>query len=610
MKKLVSFLLSAAMILSLAACGNGDGASSQSNEPTDSSGKSSSAAASTSEESSKDQDESKSEPSNEDEVTLTAFIQQSVTSESGIWKGWGAQRLLEDLNIKIDFYPTGNEVEQKLAQYLAAGDLPDIVGLKGLDQAQYAMDAKMLLDLNEYKDYIPAVFDGSLYEQAIQYSMDKTSNNTGGLFILPTAVGPVSYNAFNWVPLLQWDTYKKVGSPRPATLEDYLDIVEKMVAEKPETPDGEKVYGFSLFSDWDKYTAVQAATLSFFYGIDTEYVSHLMETDIITNETKSLLADDSFYKRSLQFYFDANQRGLLDPDSMTQTFSNVEAKYNSGRVMFSHYSWMTGNYNSPASGHVNNEEAPDGYANVPADDMKIYEAPDQTIGRNWYFAVSQGTKSPERAAQLINWLFDPDVNAFLSNGPEGVAWEFDENGEPYVTEEGWDIVDNKAEPLMPEETGGGLFQDGVYTFNTLGAASSYIMEDGYTLSYRYWPTTPLHNLNLMKLENNKLLTEWMDNGDEAVVLDDYLRPQGMISQASQAVNMVPPVSDEMEMTVAQIGEIVKKYSWQMIYASSQEEFDRLWTEMQTQADGLGMPGIVEYYTDAWQDALDLVGDYE
>jgi len=56
---------------------------------------------------------------------------------AGIWQGWGAKKLYDDLKLKIDFDPTGNEVETKLQQYLVAGQLPDLVGLKGLDQAQH-----------------------------------------------------------------------------------------------------------------------------------------------------------------------------------------------------------------------------------------------------------------------------------------------------------------------------------------------------------------------------------------------------------------------------------------------------------------------------------------
>ena len=55
-----------------------------------------------------------------EEVTLTGFVMQSVTGESGIWEGWGAQKLYDDLKIKLELDPTGNEVETKLQQYLVA----------------------------------------------------------------------------------------------------------------------------------------------------------------------------------------------------------------------------------------------------------------------------------------------------------------------------------------------------------------------------------------------------------------------------------------------------------------------------------------------------------
>ncbi len=574
-KKALSLILCLSMALSLVACG-------ASKDPSkESSG-----------------DGSKGE---KEKITLSAFIQQSVTSESGIWAGWGAAKLFDDTKIEINFWPTGNEVEQKLNQYLAGGSLPDIIGFKGLDQAQLAMDAEMLVPLDEYKELLPNVFESGYYDDAIAYTQKYTSNDTGKLFIIPTAIGPVAYNSYNWVPQLQWDAYKKIGSPEINTLEDYLDVVEQMVAVKPTTKDGEKVYGFSLFSDWDKYTALQVSTLSFFYGIDTEYVSHLMETNVVTKEIKPIFEEDSFYKRALKFYFEANQRGLLDPDSITQTFSNVDAKLSAGRVMFSHFSWLTGSYNSPASGNVNNEVAPDGYAGILANDMKVYEAPDQTIGRNWYFAISKNCKEIERACEFINWLYSSEVEHYLTNGPEGSIWNYSSTGEPQISTEGWNVVDNKTEPIMPLEAGGS-FQDGVFPFNTLGMQASTIMKDGYSLSYRYWPSTLERNPSLMKQEVNKFLG--------TSTLAEYLYSKDMIAKSTQAVNMIPTISDEMEMVIAQIGEVVKKYSWQMVYAKDEDEFESIWKKMKSDAEGLGMKEVASYYENAWTNALGIVKDFE
>lgn len=538
---------------------------------------------------------------NSAEMILTAFVQQSVASDDGIWEGWGAQKLYEDTNIKVDFYASGNEVEQKLKQYMAAGNLPDIIGFRDLDEVQLLMDADLLLPLEEYENLLPAIFKTEEYQSAIAYTMENTSNGTGKLFFMPTSIGPVSYNAYNWVPLLQWDAYKMAGAPKLDTLEDYLDVVEKMVEIKPVTESGEKVYGFSLFSDWDKYSALEIASLSYFYGIDSEYVSTLMETNILTKETNSILKEDSFYKRALKFYFEANQRGLLDPDSATQSYSNLEKKYSEGRVMFSWFSWLWGNYNNVSSGHVNNEERPDGYANILASDMKIYEAPDQVIGRNWYFAISKNCKNVKKACEFLNWLYDPEVEQYLYNGPKGGVWERKSDGEPYVTEKGWDVINEKSEDLMPVE-GGGSFQNGVYHFNGLGLQASTQMDDGYTISYRYWPSSLNVDETLMQKEVNEML------GKD--VLAEYLYENDMVAKSTIAVNMIPPVSDVMENKIAEIGEVVRGDSWDLVYAKDENTFEDLWQNMVKKAKDLGMDDVEKYYKKAWKEALKKAAEFE
>ena len=599
-KKALSILMASLMVVTSAACGGSTSSSTQNASTAASSTETAASTQATSaEKSGSKTSSSEAAPTEYEEATLSAFIQQSVTGESGEWVGWGAKKLYDDVKLKIDFDPTGDEIDQKLQQYLVAGELPDIVGFRSLDAAQKAMDADMLLPMDEYADQIPNIFANDFYTDAVNYSKDFTSNGTGHLYIMPVAVGPSGYNSLNWTPLLQWDAYKNVGFPQIGTLEDYLDVVADMVAYKPATDTGEKVYGFSLFSDWDQVTALEISTLSFFYGIDTEYVSPLMETDITTGKTKSLLSDDSFYKRALKFYYEANQRGLLDPDSMTQTYDEVSQKLSAGRVMFSWFSWLTGSYNDRSN--TDNAEKVDGLTAVVADDMKLYKAPDQTIGRSWYLAISKNCKNVEAATRLMNWLYDEEVCAYLSNGPQGLTWDY-VNGEPQVID--WTYMDSNADPLMPEDVGGGAFRDGVYAFNTLGIQAATVMDNGYTIGYRYWPTTLSRNPTLMAQE----AAEKVRNGH--LVLEDYLAEGGKIAKSTQAVNMIAPADDDLQLIITQIGEIVKKNSWQMVYAKDEAEFEKLWSEMVEQAGGLGLDQVTSYYTEQWSQALETVKKYE
>lgn len=532
------------------------------------------------------------------EAALTILVMRTEETQEGLWQGWGAQKLYDDLQIKLNFFPTGVKAGTTLSQYLISGQLPDVMGLKGTDYAQLVMDADMLLPLDEYEDSLPNIFQTDAYANAVSYSRDHTSNGTGHLFIMSVAIGPADFHSFNWVPLLQWDAYKQTGMPQIGTLEDYLDVVEQMTDIRPVTENGEKVYGFSLFNEWDMVSALEISTLSYMYGIDTNFVSPLMETNLITRETKSLLADNSFYRRALKFYFEANQRGLLDPDSMSQKYQDVVDKLSAGQVMFSWFSWLYGDYNS--SENQNNPERPDGMASVVAKDMKLYKAPEQTIGRQWYFAISKNCRDREAALKFLNWLYDPDVQRYLTNGPQGITWDYNEEKEPEIID--WQLVDNSDKPLMPEEIGGGAFKDGVEYLGTLGMEAATVMEDGYSLSYRYWPSTLERNPTLMKQEVVEML------GSDT--LAEYLYKNGMVTESTQAINMVPAANHDLELIINDIGEVVKKYSWKMVYAKDEAEFEKLWEEMTSRAEELGIGQVTDYYTREWEKALKTVEEYE
>ncbi len=94
------------------------------------------------------------------------------------------------------------------------------------------------------------------------------------------------------------------------------------------------------------------------------------------------------------------------------------------------------------------------------------------------------------------------------------------------------------------------------------------------------------------------------------VLSEYLEPRDMIADSTQAVNMITPAGDDLEIVITQIGEIVKKYSWQMVYAKDEAQFESLWKEMTDQAKQLGLDQVTEYYTQEWEKALEIVKDYE
>lgn len=330
---------------------------------------------------------------------LTGLVFQSVADSVGLWSGAGAEKLEEDTGIRLEFYSNGGGNTQKLLQYLAAGTLPDIVGVEE-SQAVLLENAGLLVNLDTCQDQLGSVFENAVYTKALDYIREQLGGTDGGLYLLPVEVGKQAKEDYEWLPMVQWKPYVQAGCPAVNTLEDFLDAAEQMLRYKSSTPLGENVYAFSLYSDQDDCIAKDAANLSRMYGKVIGTICPVMELDVATGELISVTDDDSFYKQALYFYFQANQRGLLDPDSQNQTYETLKEKYADGRVLFSKEQALTEQFNQDAGERGVPENA---YTPLIAENMVICKDADKPVGNSWYFGVSTTGSQTEDACQLLNW---------------------------------------------------------------------------------------------------------------------------------------------------------------------------------------------------------------
>ncbi|MFV0502439.1 MAG: extracellular solute-binding protein [Lachnospirales bacterium] len=503
------------------------------------------------------------------DITITALIQQSTSTNTGLWKGWAANKLHRDTGIKVNFYNSGRGNSEMLKQYIAAGTLPDVIGFN-TSQISLLMDTNLLKNLNQYKEELPNIFETE-YQKAIEYTNNEYGNSEN-LYILPSNIGP-QLNT-NSIPMVQWAIYDEINKPSIKTLEDYLNIIEEMKKNKPLTPLGELMYGFSLYSTEDEYFAKEASALSYLYGIDTTIP--FME---INNDINSILKENSFYKRALKFYFNANQKDLLDPDSRTQTFEGYKKKYNSGRVLFSNYSDLVEKFNIKEKevGFTGNSYVP-----VIAEDMKIYIKEDNPVGNGWYYGITTNSQNPDYAAKLLNWLYSKENISLLYNGPEDVTWTMTDTG-PKVIDTAWTIIRNKNENLM----NGYPFNNLDY-FGTLGLTPATKMENGYSLSYKYWPST-LHLEKLIFFENKNSFNTIKGN----TALNFMKEPPKRIQEVNKS-----------------LGAVIKENSWDMIYAKDEAEFEKIWKQMLRICNDLGMKQVELTYKNLWYKALEKEKEYE
>ena len=537
MKKFLSAAILTAMLLGIAGCGGNTDSSSQ----TESSSGGNAETVSSGEPAAADDGEV---------VSLEVFSLPSNTS--GLWEGWAADIIREKVGVELEVLAAGDQGEQKLQALMASGELPDLVVFKENTQVINAVAGDMLLAYDDYQEYVPHIYENA--NASLRYYADYVSDGNGKAYSVGSTIltEPITKGNLNFGPVLRYDLYKEIGAPTIETWEDYLPVLKQMQDLYPTTEDGQKVYGLSLWQDWDRAHLMLGGSIGNLNGINIPNEAALVEIDHTqNNKVSSLLAEDSWYLKTIHFFYEANQMGLLDPDSMTQRFDDAQAKYTAGRVLFSLWPWGVGSFNNQEN--LNNGI---GFMPVMAQNAKILYADIRPTGQAWSWSVSKATEYPEKAMAFVDAMYDPEVLMEMNNGPKGVVWDLDENNNPYVLENGMQYLLDTTLDLpggnnLAKGTSGNMF-------NANGLSPNYRVKEynDNPLSYGGWSTyTP----NYTKLE-----LEWQEDWGTETQVEYLTQRDGIV--VAPFVNY-PVFTDEMEQISARVGDVVKTLSWQMVFAA-------------------------------------------
>ena len=90
----------------------------------------------------------------------------------------------------------------------------------------------------------------------------------------------------------------------------------------PTNDAGDKAYAISLWKDWDGFGMENICQTAKWYGQEVNQ-SVLIGND---NRMMPLIDENGAYYKMLEFFFKANQRGLIDPDSSVQDWTTPAAQ--------------------------------------------------------------------------------------------------------------------------------------------------------------------------------------------------------------------------------------------------------------------------------------------
>lgn len=519
---------------------------------------------------------------------ITVDVYDDFANYQGIQSGWFAKVVKDKFNMELNIIAPnvaggGDTLYQTRS---AAGDLGDLVlintnngRLNDVVSAGLVMDAT---DLMEGKDILE------------NYGDAVTATNTGlsedGMYAFPNSVSSDAATDASegleptFGPYIRWDYYKQLGYPEMNNLEDFLDVLEQMQTLARQTEGSDDIYAISLFKDWDDNMMNNAKQIACMYGYD-EVGFDLLSAD--GSSTQSVIDDDSVYIQALKFFYEANQRGLVDPDSTTQNYDTWSAKYTNGKVLYCPWPWVGQNLYNTAE----NKAAGKGFMFAPVKDMKIFSygsCPEGDSSR--VICIGSNAEDPQRMADFIDWLYSPEgirLNG-QSNGAagiEGLTYEINSDGKPELTDFGKEALPNNSVEV-PEEYGGGNWKDGVSALNFKPVNLEDIDPDtGEAYDWQTWETTIANN-------QTELDKDWAEHMGASSTME-YVQNNNMIEVAPGSSYSIPEADSNITTVRGQCKSAVVDNSWKMIFASSDSEFASILKDMQTTAKGLGYDDVLE-----------------
>lgn len=554
---MLSLLLCGAMIFSMVGCSDSDDNNSNINIS----------------------DEDAKEP-----VTLTVYGE--LSSFQGEQGGWSGKLFLDKFNVILDIVPSFDGVYEAGVEN---GHLGDIIvwGSTGSNYVQ-AVNEGLLYDWN--KDNLLKKHGSYIYKnmkKALESNQELTLDITGGEssalygFGHNVATSWEDHESFFYTWDIRWDLYKELGYPTVNDLNDLFSVFKSMKEICTYDENGNETYAVSLWTDWDKEMVFYVKSLaSAYYGCD-ELGMGLYDSD--TGMFYGALEEAGPYLESLKFFNMLYQNNLVDPASKNQTYDDMNVKMQSNGVLWSLFNY-SGNMIYNTDEHMSEGMCMLSLLPEQADEI-VYGLNVKGGIRVW--SIGANTEYPELCMDIINWLCTPEGTLTYLYGPKELCWDYDEEGNTYLTEFGEKAYNDRNIEMEGDYAGTGSFNDGCIQINntTWSINASNPDSNGESYNIESWRST-------QKAIEYEIEQDWYD----------YM---GVVSQQEYFNNknhtVIPSTSficaekdSDLQATWDSVGDIIVSYSWNAIYAENDEEFDEIVTEMIDKAQEAGYADCVKW----------------
>ena len=327
---------------------------------------------------------------------------------------------------------TGQTAEEAVGTMIAGGEYPDFID--GGDGMAQLYDAGALVALDDYIDDYP-----NIKEYLTDQEWDKLRQEDGHIYwiqqfqnIYGEEKATIHNDEAFWIQtrVLEW-----AGYPEVKTMDQYFDLIEAYQEANPTMEDGTENIPYTILcEDWRYFCLENAPQFLDGYPNDGSVIVDPEELKVIDYNTTPT-AVKYFQKLNEEYH-----KGIVDPESFTQTYDEYIAKLSTGRVLGMIDQWWNFAYN------VNDSLKQQGLDEQGCDYVPLPITIEEGIQNQWHcsgsvlneasgLAITTSCEDVEGALQFINDLLSQEVHDLRYWGVEGEDYEVDENGLFYRTEE-------------------------------------------------------------------------------------------------------------------------------------------------------------------------------
>ncbi len=332
------------------------------------------------------------------------------------------QTVKEILNIQLDVQtPPKDSYADKKAVLIRTDDMPDIMLLDTSDVRNYARD-DMFINLSDYRDKLPHLF--ALLDSNPSYAMLTVD---GSYYSAPTIfrASPHDGALSGQFPVIRMDLLEKNNLAVPTTFDELYETLKALKELYPDCIPLTNRKGGSTTStrkllDTMAYPLGSGSTMYYDEDLGGKWVYGP--------------ANENF-KAVLTYLNKLYSEGLLDPDYASNTVDQWKEKMSSGKALM--YFDNSG-FASQFQAALNTED--------PDAKLSVIPTLTNTIGqtRNYRYdldhtsqqwVIASSTENLDACLAYLDWCYTDqgaDINGY---GKEGVTFEYDENGKPYIKEE-------------------------------------------------------------------------------------------------------------------------------------------------------------------------------